>query len=114
MRLTQVNYGFTNVNAHLGESFSRAVLRVETASENLYHSIDQLVEKIDRVLNRHKTKLLGRAKSAKGESIRRTGFEAEAAEPDETTKEFFEDMEGVYVTFQDDEEEVSAGESAGS
>ena len=81
---------------------SRAVLRVETASADLYTSIDQLVEKVDRVLNKHKTKLLGRAKSAKGESIRRDGFEdavaAEQTEPDE---------EGVFFTYEEDEEEAA-------
>src|SRR4051812_11081368 len=53
-------------NCHLAEAtvvVSRAVLRVETSSEDLYASTDKLVDKVDRVLNRHKTKLLGRAKS---------------------------------------------------
>ncbi len=79
---------------------NRAVLRVETASVDLYGSIDLLADKVDRVLNRHKTKLLGRAKSAKGESIRKAGFEeAAAAELTEA-----EDLEGVYFTFEDEEE----------
>jgi len=87
---------------------NRAVLRVENASEDLYASIDKLVEKVDRVLNRHKTKLLGRAKSAKGTSIRKAGLEEEVVAPDETTEEF--DMEGVYLTYEDEEEaEISTG-----
>ena len=86
---------------------SRAVLRVEVSSEDLYASIDKLVDKVDRVLNRHKTKLLGRAKSAKGESIRKAGFEEEVAA--EGTPEIeLEEMEGVYVTFEDEEEEASS------
>jgi putative sigma-54 modulation protein len=82
---------------------SRAVLRVETSSEGLYGSIDTLVDKIERVLTRHKTKLLGRAKSAKGESIRHNGFEEEAIAA--ATEEFEEiDIEGVYLTYEDEEE----------
>lgn len=80
---------------------SRAVLRVETASEDLYSSIDQLVDKVERVLTRHKTKLLGRAKSAKGESIRKAelsiGEEAVDSKNDP-------DMEGVFFTYHDEEE----------
>ncbi len=77
---------------------SRAVLRVETHSEDLYGSIDKLIDKIERVLSRHKTKLLGRAKSAKGESIRH-------AEPESATdSEPDDDMEGVYFTYDDEEE----------
>jgi putative sigma-54 modulation protein len=82
---------------------SRAVLRVEVSSDDLYGSIDKLVDKIDRVLNRHKTKLLGRAKSAKGESIRRTGFAEEVPEAEEAA-EALEGFEGVYVTYEDTEE----------
>ena len=81
---------------------SRAVLRVETSSDDLYASIDKLVDKIERVLTRHKTKLLGRAKSAKGESIRRTGYEEEAiATATEEVEDI--DMEGVYLTYEDEE-----------
>lgn len=79
---------------------NRAVLRVETSSEDLYGSIDKLIDKTERVLIRHKTKLLGRAKSAKGESIRRVGFEEESI-PVELGEE---DLEGVYFTYEDDEE----------
>lgn len=78
---------------------NRAVLRVEVSSDNLYGSIDKLVDKIDRVLARHKTKLLGRAKSAKGESIRKAGEEEELA--GELTAE---EMEGVFLTYEDEEE----------
>jgi putative sigma-54 modulation protein len=78
---------------------NRAVLRVEVSSIDLYNSIDKLVDKVERVLTRHKTKLLGRAKSAKGESIRKTGLEEE--EPVELTAE---DMEGVFLTYEDEEE----------
>lgn len=79
---------------------SRAVLRVEVSSIDLYGSIDKLVDKTERVLTRHKTKLLGRAKSAKGESIRKTGSEEELAAEELSA----EDMEGVFLTYDDDEE----------
>lgn len=86
---------------------NRAVLRVETSTDDLYGSIDKLVDKVERVLTRHKTKLLGRSKSAKGESIRHAGYEDEAVA---TAAEEFEeiDMEGVYLTYED-EEETAAG-----
>jgi putative sigma-54 modulation protein len=77
----------------------RAVLRVEVSSPDLYASIDKLVDKVERVLTRHKTKLLGRAKSAKGESIRKAGSEEEVSA--ELTAE---EMEGVFLTYEDDEE----------
>jgi len=77
---------------------NRAVLRVEVSSDDLYGSIDKLVDKTERVLTRHKTKLLGRAKSAKGESIRKVGAEEEVVELTE------EEMEGVFLTYDDDEE----------
>lgn len=89
-------------NKHHAEAtvvVNRAVLRVETASEDLYGSIDLLADKVDRVLNRHKTKLLGRAKSAKGESIRKVGFEEAAA-----AEQVDEELEGVYFTYEEDEE----------
>ena len=81
---------------------NRAVLRVEVSSEDLYNSIDKLVDKVERVLSRHKTKLLGRAKSAKGESIRKTGTEEEAeavlgADEDDL-------LQGVFLTYEDSEE----------
>ena len=77
----------------------RAVLRVEVSSTDLYASIDKLVDKIERVLTRHKTKLLGRAKSAKGESIRKAGTDEEVIA--ELTAE---EMEGVFLTYEDEEE----------
>lgn len=81
---------------------SRAVLRVETASEDLYSSIDQLVDKVERVLTRHKTKLLGRAKSSKGESIRKA--EQIDITDEKSDGKHESDMEGVYFTFHDEEE----------
>lgn len=77
---------------------NRAVLRVEVSSDDLYGSIDKLVDKVERVLTRHKTKLLGRSKSAKGESIRKVGVDEV---PAELTAE---EMEGVFLTYEDDEE----------
>jgi putative sigma-54 modulation protein len=53
-----------------------ATLRLETASEDLYASVDMIIDKIDRALRRYKTKLLGRNKSGRssgGESMRHVG-----------------------------------------
>lgn len=81
----------------------RAVLRVEVSSEDLYGSVDLLVDKVDRVLGRHKTKLLGRSKHSKeGQSIRRVDFEAGVDQEAEAEPDFVE--EGVYFSFHDDEE----------
>lgn len=97
-----------NQHAEATVAVNRAVLRVEVATEDLYASIDKLVDKTERVLTRHKTKLLGRAKSAKGESIRHSGYEEEAIAT--ATEEFEEiDMEGVYLTYHDEEEAGATG-----
>lgn len=81
-----------------------AIIRVEVKTDSLYASIDKLVDKIDRSLRKHKTKLLGRAKSAKeGDSIRKAGFEEALAA--ENAAQTGEDLEGVYLTLTEYEEE---------
>lgn len=82
---------------------SRAVLRVTASSEDLYGSIDALHDKTERVLRKHKTKLLGRSKSAKGESIRRIGLADDAVSGNDTDESLFEE-EGVYLSYTDDED----------
>ena len=82
-----------------------AVVRVEESSDNLYASIDKLVDKVERSLNKHKTKLLHRAKSGRssgGESIRKVGYEEGFIDrsPDETKDE---ELEGVFFTYDDEE-----------
>ncbi len=67
-----------------------AVIRVEAASENLYASIDKLVDKIERSLQKHKTKLLNRNGKSKHtqETIRREiGEEAETMAEEEGLEE---------------------------
>lgn len=56
-----------------------AIIRVEAASENLYASIDKLVDKIERSLRKHKTKLLNRSGKSKNhhETIRKDLVESE-------------------------------------
>jgi|GEM_PF-146578 len=52
---------------------NRGLIKVETQAEDMYASIDILVDKMMRSLTKYKSKNLGRAKSArshKGESIR--------------------------------------------
>ena len=85
---------------------NRAILRIEVCSDNLYGSIDELVDKVDRSVNKHKTKLLGRAKSGKNaESIRKAGFEEAVATEQENMAEEqeheFED--GVHLLIDDAE-----------
>lgn len=85
----------------------QAVIRVEVSSEDLYGSIDLLVDKVDRCLSKHKTKLLHRSKSSKGESLRRSAFEEAVAEESAYTyHEHDEELEGVFLTFVDEEDEV--------
>jgi putative sigma-54 modulation protein len=91
---------------------SRAVLRVTASSEDLYGSIDALLDKTERVLRKHKTKLLGRSKSGKGESIRRI-VEGEPLEQDTLQAHDREDPfeeEGVYLSYTDSEDEEITAE----
>src|SRR4051794_29540735 len=44
-----------------------AVIRVEAASENLYASIDKLVDKVERSLRKYKTKLMNRNGKSKNQ-----------------------------------------------
>lgn len=84
---------------------NRGVMRVEVSSEGLYGSIDLLVDKIDRVLRKHKTKLLGRTKHGHGESIRKAEFEQAVAE--ELSAELDEeDLQGVFFDYNDTEEDT--------
>jgi putative sigma-54 modulation protein len=86
-----------------------AVIRVEESSDNLYASIDKLLDKVERSLNKHKTKLLHRAKSGRsvgGESIRRAGFEAALAESEAVRAEE-EELEGVYYTYHEEDETIT-------
>ncbi|MGE0199982.1 MAG: ribosome-associated translation inhibitor RaiA [Candidatus Melainabacteria bacterium] len=88
---------------------NRAIIRVEVSSDDLYGSIDALVDKVDRSLRRHKQKLLKRSKSAHsghdvhGEeiSIRKRGLEEAGEEPDALDEE---EEFGVFITFEEDEE----------
>jgi len=48
-----------------------AIIRVEAASDNLYASIDKLVDKIERSLRKNKTKLMHRVSAKNHNTIRR-------------------------------------------
>ena len=87
-----------------------AVIRVEAASENLYASIDKLVDKIERSLRKHKTKLLNRNGKSRNshDTIRKEmtegGEEVEEYEEEEEvelkvtlTEEEAEEAEVVYL-----------------
>jgi len=82
-----------------------AVVRVEAASENLYASIDALVDKIERSLRKHKTKLLNRNGKSKNnhDTIRREMTEEElTGEMEDMEEEFQLDVtleEGVEVAY---------------
>ncbi len=79
-----------------------AVIRVEAASENLYASIDKLVDKIERSVQKHKSKLMSHGGKHNHGSIRKDGLPEEAdteAEGDED-----EDFQ-LNVTVTEEEEE---------
>jgi len=81
-----------------------ATLRIETASEDLYASIDMIVDKIDRALRRYKTKLLQRNKSGHssgGESMRYAGSLEEslnAMTPEDLADDDDDDLPGADST----------------
>jgi putative sigma-54 modulation protein len=81
-----------------------AIVRIEASSDNLYASIDALVEKLERSLTKHKTKLLHRAKSgrsARGESIRRTGDDLDAVAEDEQDDE----LDNIFTIYDGEDPE---------
>ena len=97
-----------------------AIIRAAVSSENLYTSIDQLVEKIDRSLSKHKSKLLHRSKSSKSNgngvssSIRHIGLEEfETFEPDEDETaaaakqapeaQAYEEFSEIFLTYSSEE-----------
>lgn len=84
---------------------NQAILRVEVSTDNMYASIDELVDKVDRSVGKHKTKLLGRTKQGhKSDSIRKAGFEEAVANEQEHLEEEqeheFED--GVHLLLSDE------------
>ncbi len=91
-----------------------AVVRVTERNDNLYASIDLLVDKVNRSLNKHKTKLLHRAKSGRsvhGESIRRAMTEEAMAPEEEALLD--EELEHIFYTYEEEElESVASGKSA--
>ncbi|MEM0951570.1 MAG: ribosome-associated translation inhibitor RaiA [Cyanobacteria bacterium P01_H01_bin.74] len=75
---------------------NKAVFRVTVTSDDLYGSVDALHDKIDRVLQRHKTKSLGRSKSAKAGTLRKEqGFLAEESN-EEIARGFEDDFYTAY------------------
>lgn len=91
-----------------------AILRMESASTDLYASIDVLLDKVDRGLGKHKTKLLHRTKAghgAHGESIRKQYTEDGVNPPlKPDTADDIDDTEleliTVYETVVDEDEEA--------
>ncbi len=83
-----------------------AVIRVEAASENLYASIDKLVDKIERSLRKHKTKLMNRSGSKNhNESIRKEAAITGTAEESDTAMDEAEMLDAISVEVEEEEEE---------
>lgn len=70
-----------------------AIIRVEAASENLYASIDMLVDKIERSLRKHKTKLLNRNGKHHNETIRKEVTPGEEVAVEEDLEELEEEFQ---------------------
>ena len=82
-----------------------AIMRVEVSTDNLYASIDELTDKVERGVNKHKTKLLGRNKSGhKATSIRKAGFEEALAE-EEVETQVGEVEETVHFLYEESVDE---------
>ena len=78
------------------------LIRVEAASESLYASIDMLVDKIERSLKKHKTKLLNRS-TASHDTIRHAGDLTVVDEDDEEDldAQLEADFQAQFVTTED-------------
>ncbi len=78
------------------------LIRVEAASESLYASIDMLVDKIERSLKKHKTKLLNRSTSSH-DTIRHGGELSDDGTDDEDDldAELEADFQAQFVTTED-------------
>jgi putative sigma-54 modulation protein len=90
-----------------------AVFRLEAASTDLYASIDLLVDKAHRSLDKHKTKLLHRNKagrSAHGTSIRKIGAASEGSSEQVADERDEDDASEVYLYVEsdadDDDDEI--------
>jgi ribosomal subunit interface protein len=92
-----------------------AVVRVTAHSDNLYASIDSLMDKTHRSLAKYKTKLLHRAKSGhgiKGESFRRQAADEVMADVGGVAPTD-EDLGQLYLTYGElDEEDASLAAAA--
>lgn len=82
-----------------------AIIRVESASENLYASIDKLADKIERSLRKHKTKLMQRSGGSKNhDTIRKESTVAEGTAGEEET---LEEEDLLNVSLVEDGEEIT-------
>jgi putative sigma-54 modulation protein len=79
-------------------------IQAKEASESMYASIDLLVDKIERQLRKHKTKLVNRGKARTGVSTIRD-LPAEESTEDETAEVLGEDI--IQIDLRQDEESVS-------
>jgi len=82
------------------------VVRVEVASTDLYSSIDVLIRKLDRSLNKHKNKWGSRSKHDQtGESIRKPVVagedETHVVEEEAFEGTLHETTETVFITYDD-------------
>jgi putative sigma-54 modulation protein len=98
-----------NQHAEATIHVSGAVMRVSSTSPSMYASIDLLIDKMDRSLSKYKTKLLHRAKSSHGESIRKISAVEEPVKESETVAGIVNeesDYDAIYYTYSDEEAEL--------
>jgi putative sigma-54 modulation protein len=102
-----------NQSAEVTIHVSGAVVRVSYSSGDMYTSIDKLIDKMDRSLSRHKTKLLHRTLHGKHETesnIRQTHIveDAHTHDPNEV------DVDELYWVYQEEDDSLMDAPAAAS
>jgi putative sigma-54 modulation protein len=118
--VTDIHFFLTaekNPSIHLGMRaeatvhINGAVLKIHVNTADMYGSIDKLIDKINRSLTKHKTKLLHRHKAGHThDSIRHVAAAAEAAvadgDDDDSVTGTEEDSEALFFTFVEEDEAI--------
>jgi len=92
-----------NQIAEVNIILKKGTIQAKEASENMYASIDLLVDKIERQLRKHKTKLISKVKTS-GTSIREMSVEETAIAETEAEENLGEDI--VRIDIVNEEETV--------
>lgn len=78
-------------------------IQAKESSESMYASIDMLVDKVERQLRKHKTKLVNRSKTRSGaSSIREISYPENQGEDDSNEKNLGEDIIQIDLRQEED------------